>query len=39
VLTPFEGLSVEPTVVLVGERFSGTNETDRLAPYARSTLM
>jgi vitamin B12 transporter len=35
VLTPLEGLSVEPTVVLVGERFSGTNETDRLAPYAR----
>jgi vitamin B12 transporter len=25
--------------VLVGERFSGTNETDRLAPYARLDLM
>ena len=35
VLTPIEGLSLEPTVVFVGERFSGTNETDRLAPYAR----
>jgi vitamin B12 transporter len=35
VLTPIEGLSLEPTVVFVGERFSGTNESDRLAAYAR----
>ncbi|MET0606985.1 MAG: TonB-dependent receptor [Beijerinckiaceae bacterium] len=33
--TPIEKLSIEPTVYLVGERFSTPLELDRLAPYAR----
>jgi vitamin B12 transporter len=28
-------LSIEPTIVLAGERFSSLGERDRLAPYAR----
>jgi len=32
---PFEGFTIEPSVRLVGERFSSTGETQRLAPYAR----
>lgn len=35
VITPTEKLSIEPSVVLVGERFSSVGEKDRLAPYAR----
>jgi vitamin B12 transporter len=35
VLSPMRDLSIEPTVVLVGSRFSSTGERDRLAPYAR----
>jgi vitamin B12 transporter len=33
--TPVAGVSIEPAVVFVGDRFSSPNETDRLAPYAR----
>jgi vitamin B12 transporter len=33
--TPLAGLSIEPSVVLVGERFSSFGETDRLPAYAR----
>jgi vitamin B12 transporter len=35
VLTPIGGLSIEPSVVFVGSRFSSPDEKDRLAPYAR----
>jgi vitamin B12 transporter len=35
VITPVRGLSIEPTVILVGERYSSPGERDRLAPYAR----
>lgn len=35
VITPTEKLSIEPSVVMVGERFSSVGEKDRLAPYAR----
>jgi vitamin B12 transporter len=38
ILTPLPGLSIEPTIVLVGERFSTAGERDRLAPYARLDL-
>jgi vitamin B12 transporter len=34
-LTPAPGWLVEPRVTLVSERYSGANETLRLAPYAR----
>jgi vitamin B12 transporter len=33
--TPMPGLSIEPAVVFVGERFSSPNEKDRLPAYAR----
>jgi vitamin B12 transporter len=33
--TPLPQLLIEPSVTLVSGRFSGANETDRLAPYAR----
>ncbi len=39
VMTPAEGLSIEPSVVFVGERFSRSNERERLAPYARLDLL
>ncbi|MDJ1158798.1 TonB-dependent receptor [Chelatococcus sp. SYSU_G07232] len=39
VLTPAAGLSIEPSVVFVGERFSSPDERDRLAPYARLDLL
>ena len=35
ILTPVRGLSIEPTVVLVGSRFSSSGERDKLDPYAR----
>jgi vitamin B12 transporter len=35
VLKPIRDLSIEPTLVLAGSRFSSTGEQDRLAPYAR----
>jgi vitamin B12 transporter len=35
IFTPVRDLSIEPTVVLVGSRFSSTGETDKLQPYAR----
>lgn len=38
IVTPLEGLTIEPTVVLVGERYSSAGEKDRLAPYARFDL-
>jgi len=34
-ITPMNGLSIEPSVVLVGSRFSSPGEIYRLAPYAR----
>jgi vitamin B12 transporter len=34
VVTPVRGLSIEPTLILVGERYSSAGEGDRLAPYA-----
>lgn len=34
-LTPFAGLTVEPSVLFVGEQFSAPRERQRLAPYAR----
>jgi vitamin B12 transporter len=34
-LTPAPGWLLEPRLTLVSERFSGANETLRLAPYAR----
>ena len=33
--TPVRNLSIEPTLVLVGPRFSSTGEKDKLASYAR----
>jgi vitamin B12 transporter len=33
--TPLPQLMIEPSVTLVSERFSGANELDRLAPFAR----
>ena len=33
--SPVPGLSIEPAVVFVGERFSSPNERDPLPPYAR----
>ncbi len=35
VITPMRNLSIEPTVVLVGSRFSSAEEHDKLEPYAR----
>ena len=35
IITPTAGLSIEPSVVFVGRRFSTTGEKDELAPYAR----
>jgi vitamin B12 transporter len=35
VLKPTRDLSIEPTLVLVGSRYSSTGEQDKLAPYAR----
>jgi vitamin B12 transporter len=35
IVTPLAGLSIEPSVVFVGRRFSSTDERDELAPYAR----
>lgn len=34
-ITPLPNLSIEPTIHLVGERFSSRNEKLKLAPYAR----
>ncbi|WP_243374877.1 TonB-dependent receptor plug domain-containing protein [Microvirga solisilvae] len=33
--TPIQGLSIEPSIVLVGSRFSSPGEVYELAPYAR----
>jgi vitamin B12 transporter len=35
VFTPLAGLTVEPSIVFVGKRFSGFGEIDRLPSYAR----
>jgi vitamin B12 transporter len=35
ILTPLPNLSIEPTLHLVGERFSSRNEKLKLSPYAR----
>lgn len=35
IVTPMAGLSIEPSVVFVGKRFSSTGERDELQPYAR----
>ncbi|MXQ13999.1 TonB-dependent receptor plug domain-containing protein [Microvirga makkahensis] len=37
-ITPVPGLSIEPSVVLVGSRFSSPGELYELAPYARFDL-
>ena len=37
-ITPVPGLSIEPSVVLVGARFSSPGEMYELAPYARFDL-
>ncbi|SCZ13128.1 TonB-dependent receptor plug domain-containing protein [Microvirga guangxiensis] len=34
-ITPLTGLSIEPSVVFVGSRFSSPGEINELAPYAR----
>ncbi len=34
-ITPAKGLSIEPSIVFVGSRFSSPNEVYELAPYAR----
>lgn len=34
-ITPVAGLTVEPSVIFVGSRFSSPNELHELAPYAR----
>jgi vitamin B12 transporter len=34
-MTPIQGLSIEPSVVFVGSRFSSPGELYELAPYAR----
>lgn len=39
VITPFAKWSFEPTLTLVSKRYSGTNETQRLAPYARLDML
>jgi vitamin B12 transporter len=35
IVTPVAGLSIEPSVIFVGTRFSSTGEQDKLQPYAR----
>jgi vitamin B12 transporter len=35
IFTPVKNLSIEPSVVFAGERFSSSGERDKLAPYAR----
>ncbi|MBF9234886.1 TonB-dependent receptor plug domain-containing protein [Microvirga alba] len=35
IVTPIAGLSIEPSVVFVGERFSSNGEKNKLQPYAR----
>jgi vitamin B12 transporter len=37
--TSFAGLSIEPSVVMVGERFSSPGEKLKLSPYARFDLL
>ncbi len=37
-ITPLPGLSIEPSVVFVGSRFSSPGEIGELAPYARFDL-
>jgi vitamin B12 transporter len=37
-LTPVEGLTIEPSVTLVGDRFSSPHERLRLQPYAKFDL-
>ncbi|WP_445502522.1 TonB-dependent receptor plug domain-containing protein [Microvirga sp. G4-2] len=37
-ITPLPGLSIEPSVVFVGSRFSSPGELNELAPYARFDL-
>ncbi|MCZ8185981.1 MAG: TonB-dependent receptor [Beijerinckiaceae bacterium] len=37
--TPFANWSFEPSVTLVSKRFSGANETQRLASYARFDML
>ena len=37
-ITPIDKLTIEPSVRLVGERWSSANETLKLAPYARFDL-
>lgn len=39
VITPFAKWSFEPSVTLVSKRYSGANETQRLAPYARFDML
>ncbi|MEN3929893.1 TonB-dependent receptor [Microvirga sp. W0021] len=34
-ITPTRQLTIEPSIVFVGERFSSANEVGKLAPYAR----
>ncbi len=34
-LTPYQGLTIEPSVLFVGEQFSAPGERQRTAPYAR----
>ncbi|HEX2724603.1 MAG TPA: TonB-dependent receptor [Beijerinckiaceae bacterium] len=38
VVTPNPRLSIQPSVVFVGHRYSSFNETDKLSPYARLDL-
>ncbi|MCZ8183602.1 MAG: TonB-dependent receptor [Beijerinckiaceae bacterium] len=38
-ITPWDKWSFEPSVTLVSKRFSGANETQRLAPYARFDML
>ncbi|MCZ8374192.1 MAG: TonB-dependent receptor [Beijerinckiaceae bacterium] len=38
-ITPFANWSFEPSVTLVSKRFSGANETQRLASYARFDML
>ncbi|HRK23746.1 MAG TPA: TonB-dependent receptor [Beijerinckiaceae bacterium] len=37
-MTPLDGLTIEPSVQLVGQRFSSAGERLKLAPYARFDL-
>jgi vitamin B12 transporter len=39
VITPFSNLTLEPSVVVVGSRFSSPGERLRLAPYARLDML